>query len=419
MNDRLISKFTLFIISFFFFQVISADEPAYNKEFISQQTLDLASSNQEFCFQLYKNVKDIDGNFSFSPYSISSALAMVYNGAREETQKEMREVLRFNQPLDTLNESFSALNRFFMKISTDITTDFRIDIVNSLWMQTGITILPKFIDDMGKYFKVSLRRVDFLRQKETARREINSFVKEKTFGKITDLVGPDDITDLTKMLLVSSIYLKAKWQLKFNEELTKMEPFFVNPETTTSVSMMKQTAFFEVFKSDHFTAVDLSYVQLKEFGPDLQFLILVPSTNFGLSDLEKEIDQESFKKIISSLERERITLFMPKFKFTKGFSLKDILMKMGMSTAFGTDADFSGITGSKDLQIGQVAHKVYIAVNEEGTEAAAATSVSMNTTAIFNEEPPLVVKADHPFMFVIYEKLTGSILFCGRVVNPI
>lgn len=404
----------IFFILCFLFQSLHADEAS-----ISQNALDVAANNRLFCFDLYKNLKEAEGNFCFSPYSISSALAMVYNGAKEETQKEMSEVLKFHQPVDALNEGFSFLNHFFTKITTEITTDYKVDITNSLWIQTGVAVLPEFLDQLGKYFKVSLRRVDFLRQKESARREINLFVKEKTFGKISDLVGPDDIIDSTKMLLVSSIYMKAKWALRFEESSTKMEPFFVNKETTISAPMMRQTAHFPCFKSEHFTAVTMPYVQLKENGPALQFLILLPNKNFGIAELEKSMSDEVFKKIITELESEEITLIMPKFKFTKGFSLKNSLTAMGMKTAFEREADFSGITGSKDLQMGQVAHKVFIAVDENGTEAAAATSVSMNLKAIFDSREPWVFQADHPFMFVIYEKLTSSILFCGRITNPI
>lgn len=410
----------LFVFIFLFsFNLHADNENSKNKEFISQQTLDLASHNNEFAFNLYKSLGETKSNIFFSPYSISSALAMVYDGAREETRKEMGDALKFSNSANNLNESFSLLNRFFLNTSTDVTSDFHLYIANSLWLQTGTQILPQFLDQMAKFYKVAIHRVDFLKQKETARREINQFVREKTMGKIVDLLSPTDIEESTKMVLVSSIYMKAKWKNSFDSAITKMMPFFVNNEKTITASTMNETGSYAYFKSDNFAAVSLPYIHPKENLPDLNFLILLPHENFGLVEIQKKMDAEYFKNILSSLEDEEINIFLPKFTFTKSFSLKDVLIKMGMVTAFNSQANFEGINGSRDLQIGQVAHKAFISVNENGTEASAATSVSMNMKSILRPKEPITFRIDHPFLFIIYEKLTGSVLFCGHVVNPL
>ncbi len=389
-------------------------------EFISEQTLNLANSNNEFAFNLYNNLEKEPGNICFSPFSISSALAMVYNGARDETKTEMAEVLKFSKFSNSMNESFSVLNRFFAKTSHESVADLHVDIVNSLWIQSGFQIQPQFLDEIAKYFKVSVQRVDFLRQREIARRDMNYYVKEKTKGKITDLVQPNDLLESTKLVLLSSLYMKAKWKRPFDKHLTKMAPFFVSPEKTIQAEMMQETGSYRYYKSsEKFAAIEIPYIHLDDNLPDLHFLVLLPDDHFGMNELEKKMNTETFKNILSHLESEQIALFLPKFTFTMRFSLKNTLINMGMKSAFNNAADFSGITGKKDLQIGEVSHKVFIAVDENGTEAAAATAVSMNMTAIFRPKEPYKFLADHPFLFLIFEKLTGTILFYGRVVNPV
>lgn len=412
-------RMKLYIILCFCIFGLHADEKEIDKEFMSEQTLLLSSQNNEFALDLYRNLKDMNGNLCFSPYSISSALAMVYNGAKDSTKQEMADVLKFDMDLESLNEAFSSLNRFFGKTAPEVTADFRLSMANSLWIQRGLLVLPSFLDQMGRYFKVSLRRVDFLRQREIARLEINTFVKEKTFGKIKDLVQASDITPSTKMVLVSALYMKAKWKKPFQLGSTTTKSFFVNNEKTVSTPFMADTSFYPYFKSDDFTALEIPYLHPKENLPELGFLILLPKQNFGLSDLEKKLSNDFLRNVILKLESEEITLFLPKFNFSKTFNLKDTLTSMGMKAPFDSNADFSGITDSKDLQIGAVSHKVFIEVDENGTEAAAATSVVMNMKAVLRPKEPIIFTADHPFVFIIYEKLAGSILFCGRIINPL
>jgi len=335
----------LFALCLFPFMAIG-QEANDRKEFISQQALDLASSNNAFAFDLYNHLEP-SGNLCFSPYSISSALVMCYNGAQNETKNEMSRVLRFKSTLDTLNESFSVLNRFFANASKENLSkenlskenpDFRIDIVNSLWVQSGMQIVPQFIEALGKYFKAPLHPVDFLRQREIAREEINRFVKEKTMGRITNLVGPTDIDHSTKMVLVSSIYLKAKWKKPFEPQLTKMEPFFVDDGKTVSIPTMHVKGFYPYHQSKDFAAAEIGYIQPKEHLPKLAFLVLLPEKHLKLQELETKMNEEVFSDILSHLESEELNISLPKFTFTESFSLKNILTQMGMEKAFSPEA---------------------------------------------------------------------------------
>lgn len=398
---------------------LHAEEIVETREYISQRTVDLARQNNAFAFNLYRNLNDVKGNLCFSPYSISSALVMVYNGAKEETETEMGEVLRFTASKGSVNEAFSVLNRYFSRASKEGLKDFRLDIANSLWIQTGVQVLPEFIDELGKYFRTSLRRVDFFKQREIARQEINGYVKEKTMGKITNLLQPDEITQFTKMVLISAIYLKNRWQTPFEPSSTSNEPFFVAYGKTVLAQTMKATLSLLYTQTEDFSAIELPYFRPKEHLPDCRFLILLPNANHSLDEIENRMNGEILRDLIARLERQEISLFLPKFSFTKSFRLKDVLIKMGMPSAFSANANFEGINGAKDLQIGQVAHKAFIEVDENGTEAAAATAVTMNLKAIYQPKEPMVFKVDHPFMFVIYEKASQSILFLGRVANPL
>ncbi len=386
------------------------------KKIVSNQTLTLSQGNNAFAFDLYLNL-DQDKNLFFSPYNISLALSMVYDGARNDTRKEMEKVLHFDQSLLTLNESFSMLNRIF-ETPTIPVDGFNLNIVSSLWIQSGVQILPQFLDDMARYFKATPRRADFQKHPDAARREINYFVKDKTMGKIEELVGASDIDSSTKMMIISTIYMKARWKNVFDSKNTEITPFFIGEDNKISVDMMNQKTFFAYYQTTDFAAIELPYIHLNENYPDLNLVIILPHENFGLSKIEKTMNAANFKQILDGFENEEINLFLPKFRFTKSLSLKEILTEMGMGKAFSSEANFEGINGKKDLKIGQVLHKAFISVNETGTEAAAATSVSMNLTSFLPKKEPILFKADHPFMFIIYEKSSSQILFLGRISNP-
>lgn len=378
----------------------------------------VVQDNKAFALQLYAQLKKQQGNLIFSPYSISSALAMTYVGASGVTFDEMQRALHFSLGQQETLNAFSKLNRFFTTHTSDSDPNFRLLLANSLWVQSGFSLLPSFVDKISGSFLSVLRSVDFANQTEAARTEINQWVKEHTQGRIVDLLQSRDIKPSTRTVLVSAIYLKASWQTVFESKNTQQAPFIALDRTST-VSMMDNTSMYSLYKDDSFAMVEIPYKIAGMSSPKLAMLVLLPHDKNEIGSLENQLTDVSLGQWIDSMKRQRVHLLLPKFTFAEGFSLNDVLKQLGMTSAFiPNQADFSKMTGNKDLMIGQVAHKAFIVVDENGTEAAAATSVSMNLTAVYEPELPYEFRADHPFVFVIYEKSTGSILFMGRVMSP-
>lgn len=377
----------------------------------------LVQANNAFAFQLYRNLNAGNENICISPYSVSSAFAMVYTGSGGTTQTEIGSVLHFSNPPKEINSTFAQLDQFLTYHPSSIPGDFLILIANSLWVQSNQTVLPDFIDAMSKFFKAGLKRVDFIKHADTARSEINRWTKEKTQNKITDLLSAKEISNTTRMILVSTLYLKAKWMEPFDTRVSQPVPFFKSEEETKLVPMMTQTAIFPYLHTEDFAILEMPYVKFKN-GPELAMIFVLPHQNQGLAEVEKSLTAESLSKWTESLKEERVIVTIPKFKISEAVNLNETLQKMGMRQAFSDAADFSGISPIKNLKISQVLQKTLISVDEGGTEAAAATSVSMTATAVLNTKEPIIFRADHPFVFAIIEKKTGSILFLGRLVNP-
>lgn len=388
---------------------------------VDDHVLKLAQSNNTFAIELYRNLSEgHDNNLCLSPYSISSALAMVYNGAEAETKKEIGNLLGFSQFDESMNSDFAWMNQYLNAKSENKQPDFSIYVANSLWVQSGFPLLPKFLESMEKYYASSLQRVDFIQQPEKSRLGINNWIKDKTAGKIENLIAPDDLTDTTRMVLASAIYMKAAWAKVFNEKATKEEPFFVSKEESKQVPMMSNTEKFSYFEDEQFALLQLPYVNLQKSDPELAMLIFLPKENDRIVDLEKQLSADFLQKWVSSLKSERVEVSFPRFKILDRFDLSDVLRAMGMPIAFSNRADFSGMTGTQDLKIGKVLHKAFIDVKEQGTEAAAATAVIMQLKSAppGKQSKPIIFKVDHPFVYLIHEKKTGAILFIGRVVDP-
>lgn len=389
---------------------------------VDDNVLRLVHSNNTFALKLFHAIGKDQKNLCFSPYSISSALAMTYAGAQGETKNEMGSVLGFSKLEETVHPSFSWLNQYLATSSSDESNDLRIFLANSLWIQEGQHLLPKFMDVMTTYYKSSIQRVDFIQQADQSRVAINNWVKKKTVGKIENLINPNDLTRSTRLVLVSAIYLKARWADVFDKKATKQESFFITPKDTVSIPMMTNTGAFGYFgEGQHFALLELPYVFPKasnDKAPEFSMLILLPRENFGINNLEKLITVDSLQKWISALKSERVSVFLPRFRILERFNLNEALEKLGMPIAFSNKADFSGMTGNQELKIGKVLHKAFISVDEDGTEAAAATAVSMGLTAVREEKKTVLFRVDHPFIYIIYEKKTGTILFLGRILNP-
>lgn len=371
----------------------------------------VVKGNSDFGFDLYQKLKENEGNLFFSPYSISTALAMTYAGARGQTEKEMSNVLHFSLEQNPLHSSFSKLKSHLNTIQNK--GHIKLSIANSLWAQENYRFLDIFFDLNKKYYGAGLNFVDFEKETEAARITINTWVEKETQQKIKELIKRGTIDPLTTLVLCNAIYFKGNWFSQFDKERTADADFYISPAKTIKVPMMSKKSEFKFKDFGNFSAIELPYE-----GNDLSMIVFLPKEIDGLVELERNLTNDNVKawidKLIASYKPEILVSF-PKFKTTCEFELSRILSGMGMPSAFSLPpANFSGMTGRKNLFISKVIHKAFVDVNEEGTEAAAATAVVMYKGI----SRPLSFRADHPFVFLIRENQTESILFIGRIVDP-
>lgn len=376
----------------------------------------LVQDNNAFALRLYSSVQQQPGNIIFSPYSISSALAMVYAGASGETEKQMKQALGFTLDQSDLHSAFASLNKSLTTFTSDISSELNLKIANSLWLERGLNLLPEFSTIISKQYLGAIQRTNF-KEPETSRAEINRWVKEHTNGKITDLLTSSSISQNTQMVLASAIYFKARWEALFDPKFTHVAPFFPNPNQTLTVSMLEKAASYRYLDGDGFSMVEIPYFAGHGSSKQFLFLMILPHEKGALKAVEKKITTQKILEWQAAMSLESVRVILPKFSMSEGVELNHILESMGMPIAFSKQADFSKMTTDKSLQIGDVSHKAYIAVDEYGTEAAAATSVSMQVTSIQHKKP-IEFRADHPFIFIILDKDTKAILFLGRVVKP-
>ena len=383
-------------------------------EVASSDISSLTDDNGVFAFNLYKLVSQEEGNLFYSPYSISAALAMTYAGARGDTEKQMADTLQFHLSQNQLHPAFNSLDQELASRGEGAKgkdgEGFRLNIVNAIWGQKDYSFLVSFLDTLAENYGAGLRILDFVNRTEPSRITINDWVSDETEGRIKDLIPQGAINAMTRLVLTNAIYFNAAWQYPFKEDATFPGVFHLLNGGEVTVPMMQQQESFAYAKGDNYQALELPYD-----GRELSMVILLPNSG-QFEAFEKAINYQQVKDIIADLETREIRLKMPKFEFDSSFGLKKILTEMGMPVAFSTDADFSGMTGNKDLFISDVIHKAFVSVDEAGTEAAAATAVIMELTAM--PEEPIEVTLDRPFIFLIRDMETGAILFIGRVMNP-
>ena len=371
--------------------------------------MDVVNSSNQFALDLYSNLREEDGNVFFSPYSISTALAMTYEGARGETAEEIQSVFYFPIDDETRRTSFEAIHNNFNKEDAD----YKLETANALWIQEDYRIIDEYIDTIEKYYGGAATNLDFITSTEDSRQTINSWVEEKTNNKIKDLFPPGSLDIYTRLVLTNAIYFKGDWVKQFNESDTRDEDFRVSGDQTVKVPMMRRTD--EEARFNYAETEELQLLEMLYEGEELSMLILLPK-NDDLEPIEESLTFENLDDWKSELRTQQVNVFIPKFTFTTKYSLNGNLEDMGMPSAFTETADFSGIDGTYGLFIQSVVHQAFIDVNEEGTEAAAATGVSVGITSLPPE--PKTFRADHPFIFIIQERETGTILFLGRVTDP-
>jgi serine protease inhibitor len=374
----------------------------------NQQTV--VAGNNKFALELYRNLENQQGNLFLSPYSISTALAMTSAGARGQTEKQMAETLCF---APGKNEQF---HKAFGKIIKQLNASgekgsYELTVANALWGQKDYKFLPEFLTLVRENYGGDLQQVDFAKQTEAARKTINAWVESKTKDKIKELIKPGMLDSMTRLVLTNAIYFKGKWESQFKPEQTQDAPFTLLGGQNINTPMMHQTGKFGYMETNDIQVLEMPYV-----NNDLSMVILLPKKVDGAKGLEKELVSDNLAGWLGKIHKREVQVFFPRFKMTSEFSLAETLSTMGMPDAFSGKADFSGMTGNRDLFISAVVHKAYVEVNEEGTEAAAATGVTMKLTSIGT--PPAVFRADHTFIFLIRDNQTDSILFLGRLANP-
>ncbi len=381
----------------------------------------LGNGNRAFAFDLYRTLRSQDGNLFYSPHSISQALAMTYAGARGQTASQMADTLRFSLTQDRLHPAFNALDLDLASRGKDSQgkdgEGFRLNIVNAVWGQEDYEFLEPFLDVLAESYGAGVRPADFIAAPEESRVAINDWVAESTEDRIKDLIPPDVINSLTRMVLTNAIYFNAVWSYPFDEANTRERPFHPLDGGSVDVPMMRTSEGFGYASGDGYQAVDLPYD-----GHELSMTVLLPdSGRFG--EFEDSLDAALVDRVIADLEGAYVTLELPKFKFESQFRLAETLKAMGMSNAFDrSTSDFSGMDGksciagdAECLYIRDVIHKAFVSVDEKGTEAAAATAVvEQLESAPMN---PVSVTVDRPFIFLIRDLETGAVLFVGRVTE--
>lgn len=373
----------------------------------------LVQGNTAFALDLYAQLRTQGGNIFLSPYSISSALAMTYAGARENTAAEMEKTLHLELGQAGTHSAFAALQRRLAEVEKR--GNIQLAIANSLWPHASHPFRPEYLAQVKASYDTDVTPLDFAGDTEGARQTINRWVEKKTRDKIQELIPVGNLDALTRLVLVNAIYFKGNWAVPFKPSRTAQAEFFVAPDAGVPVPLMNQTRGLPYGEF-----ADCQVVKLFYAGGELAMLVVLPRDKAGLAALEAQLSPGRLAEWRTGLGERQVQLFLPKFKMTWGVcELKDPLQALGMIDAFlDTQADFSGMDGHTDwLYVGAVLHKAFVEVNEEGTEAAAATAVAMQLRAM--RPPPQVdFRADHPFLFIIQEEKTGTILFMGRVADP-
>lgn len=376
---------------------------------LSENEKIIVNSSNEFGLNLFNQVNESTGdtNIFISPLSVSMALGMTLNGANGETFEAMRQTLAFDGLTnEEVNQSY--LNLINALINLDEKTIF--EIANSIWYREGFIVKQDFMDINQYFFNAEIQSLNFT--SPGAVTTINNWVKNKTHDKIKEIIK--EINPATVMILINAIYFNGLWTYEFNKGDTKDDIFLKENGNQIQCEMMSHRMEHPYFENDDFQAVDLAYGE-----GDFSMMIFLPKYGKTLDNLIDSFDKLNFSLWLNNFHKDSVDLFLPKFKVEYDQKLKDILSAMGMDIAFTPgQADFSRISESVDLFISQVLHKTFVRVDEEGTEAAAVTAVIIELTSI-QPETVKTMRVDHPFLFLIYEKQTDTILFMGKIVEPL
>ena len=360
-----------------------------------------------FSFNLFRQVGTKGKNVFFSPYSIKACMALLYEGARGATEAQMASVFGFS---DRFTEG-GKLHQELLALKAAKGSSLALRIANSIWLDQKTALCPEYVEVVRGHYQAKVEQADFRNAAEEARRAINAWVAEETLGKIRDILPPGSVDQLTKLVLVNAIYFKGKWASQFEPRHTKPAPFHISPAEKVTVPLMTITDDFGYTEGVSGQAVELPYV-----GNKLSMVVLLPKPDQTLDFLEANLPAVLDRVLPRLQPQERVRVFLPKFKLETQYNLTDTLSKMGMVNAFTQKADFSGLDGTADNVVSIAVHKAFVEVNEEGTEAAAATAAAVCRSTSFSPIPDF--RADRPFVFLIRDRETGAILFLGRFAKP-
>jgi serine protease inhibitor len=395
----------------FIFPYQSDQPPQANDANSSQEGIqEVVNANNQFAFELYSELNKVEEeNIFYSPYSISVALAMTYEGAKGKTADEMKSVFHYPEK-EILRPNSAAIYNGLNKVNQA----YELMTGNALWVQEDYPFLEDYKNNVEEFYGGKAAVVNFITETEKSRLTINAFIEEQTNNKIKNLIPQNKLSSLTKLVITNAIYFKGDWEWEFDKSDTIDQDFKITSEKIVKTPMMHMVP--EKIEFNYVELGDLQILELPYKGEKISMLILLPKEN--LESIDSDLNPEKLKEWKSQMQETKLDkIYFPKFEFDSKYFMKDTLSAMGMPTAFNdTSADFSGMTETGNLYIDSVIHQSYVKVDEEGTEAAAATAVIM--VAKSSPMPSKIFKADHPFIFIIQEKETGNILFMGRVTDP-
>ncbi len=363
-----------------------------------------------FAFNLYNEIiKNEDDNLVISPFSISTAMAMAYGGSDGETKNQMSKALCFDPDIDRFHKEFTG---HVKKIEDMAGDDLDLNIANGMWAQYDYPFLKSYIETLEEYYGSVFHKVDFTGDREKIRKEINHWVEKKTNHKITELIRKGILIEDTRLVLVNAIYFLSNWLEEFDKELTHPGKFILEGNNRVEVQFMSKDTEFKYYEDEQAQVLEIPYSD-----ESFSMLFFLPRENIAISDFEARFNAVMYEDYVSNLKQQKVKLLLPKFKMRFHTNLEQILIQMGMPLAFSDRADFSVMTDEDDLKIDRVIHQAFIEVDEKGTEAAAATAVTI-IRKVSMPDDQIFFKADRPFNFIIKENKSNTIVFMGRVMNP-
>jgi serine protease inhibitor len=389
---------------------IGSSPRGYRPDQVPEKLRPVVEGNTAFALELYAKLKNVEGNVFFSPYSVSSALAIAYAGARGATEEQMAEVLHLPLDQDECHAAMAKIRKSLLRADRRRNTE--LNVANSLWPQEKYAFHKDYVRLAEREYGASVEYVDFVSAPGAAAKKINAWVDQETRHKITQAVGPGAFSPDTRLVIVNAIYFKGEWVARFDEEETQARPFWLSDTESVDAPTMHQESEFRYAEDELVQVLELPYKK-----HDLSMIVLLPKERDGLAELEEQLTPESLSGWLEKLGPRNTDVLLPKLTITSRFRLAPILAAMGMPDAFDMSrADFTGITPEHPFFITGVIHAALVKVDEEGTVAAAVTVTTGGCGAM--SPPPATFHADHPFIFLITDNRTGTILFMGKVVDP-